>query len=705
MKKRKLVLAWLVTLCMIVALMPVTVMAKDSFYPTISGPAFGSEYPLGEGKYYLLNETGAPIETGASAENYNVYYHDTTVTLKNAHIKTGFYIPGGTTIELLGENTVSNESGRSAGIQVMTEGFLNVKGSGSCVFTSPEGLLNDYGNILIQGGKLDLQSVSSSIVSQGDVTINGNADVIAKKITAEKDIEIAGQAIVNATSIRASKNAILTGNSKITVNGDGIEGNSGLELQENVEVSSTSTGNALNSFYGPITINSSQKVIANSTSTRTASISAGTQQNTESHDIKISSDVEVSGFVGIGVNGDASKIVINGGTVKVDAAFIGIYTQSTGTVDILNGADVTVVGKGNQTPGIATFSKTPQPINIKNSTIHVSNCGYGLSGSKINIEESDVTVSSNVRAFLKTPDLMYKVTPGILYGESADSVQLISGDASTEETYQNKYIKIVSAPDVNQIKITTDVKVKTAGENVNAGVEEASEALLKKECKSIMDDILNGKTPDGVSQNEVNNIRKLLFSGMGLYEANLTVYVDYAGDSQDVVPQAIKQELKESEEAQIWNLRVELALSSKDQDGKKVDSVENISVTRLSSPIDFQLNTGKNFTDKTVRVLYIHDDAIKTADSKVVNAEQGIVYVNASEFSPYVVLSKSIEKDSADPSKPTGDNQNGNTNGNNAVGSNGTKTGDQTPIGLLAVLMMAAAAGIAFCGRKLYKSR
>ena len=37
--------------------------------------------------------------------------------------------------------------------------------------------------------------------------------------------------------------------------------------------------------------------------------------------------------------------------------------------------------------------------------------------------------------------------------------------------------------------------------------------------------------------------------------------------------------------------------------------------------------------------------------------------------------------------------------------ANGAKTGDAMPIGMLAVLMLAAAAGIAFCGRKLYKSR
>ncbi len=59
------------------------------------------------------------------------------------------------------------------------------------------------------------------------------------------------------------------------------------------------------------------------------------------------------------------------------------------------------------------------------------------------------------------------------------------------------------------------------------------------------------------------------------------------------------------------------------------------------------------------------------------------------------------------PAKGTsGGDQNANGSGTNAdTSTNGTKTGDAMPIGLLAVLMLAAAAGIAFCGRKLYKSR
>ena len=53
-----------------------------------------------------------------------------------------------------------------------------------------------------------------------------------------------------------------------------------------------------------------------------------------------------------------------------------------------------------------------------------------------------------------------------------------------------------------------------------------------------------------------------------------------------------------------------------------------------------------------------------------------------------------------------GDQNSGNTgNGTKADTANGAKTGDTMPIGMLAVLMLAAAAGIVFCGRKLYKSR
>lgn len=63
---------------------------------------------------------------------------------------------------------------------------------------------------------------------------------------------------------------------------------------------------------------------------------------------------------------------------------------------------------------------------------------------------------------------------------------------------------------------------------------------------------------------------------------------------------------------------------------------------------------------------------------------------------------------SSDNNQKPGDSSQNDQKGqkpDNANTDNGAKTGDAMPIGLLAVLMLAAGAGIAFCGRKLHKSR
>ncbi len=63
---------------------------------------------------------------------------------------------------------------------------------------------------------------------------------------------------------------------------------------------------------------------------------------------------------------------------------------------------------------------------------------------------------------------------------------------------------------------------------------------------------------------------------------------------------------------------------------------------------------------------------------------------------------------SSDNNQKPGDSSQNDQNGqkpDSTNADNGAKTGDAMPIGLLAVLMLAAGAGIAFCGRKLYKSR
>ena len=93
------------------------------------------------------------------------------------------------------------------------------------------------------------------------------------------------------------------------------------------------------------------------------------------------------------------------------------------------------------------------------------------------------------------------------------------------------------------------------------------------------------------------------------------------------------------------------------------------------------------------------EDAVKAVDRTKSKAQQEEVDKMAKAIEDAIA---SLEKKPGDSSQNWQNNQNGQ---NNQSTDNGAKTGDGMPIGLLAVLMLAAGAGSAFCGRKLYKSR
>ena len=120
----------------------------------------------------MLDDQGVPSKENAAAENYNIHYAGTTVTLKNAALKTPLYIPGGTTIELLGTNTiVSADDQVSTCVQTMTAGNLTITGTGSLTGYSSsgdgiivlEGSDEQESNILIEGGTINMSAVRTSV--------------------------------------------------------------------------------------------------------------------------------------------------------------------------------------------------------------------------------------------------------------------------------------------------------------------------------------------------------------------------------------------------------------------------------------------------------------------------------------------------------------------------------------------------------------
>lgn len=131
-------------------------LALDSIYPPIAGPALGSENILEDNVYYLLDGNGVPTKDGVSADNYNVHMDGTTVTLNNAALTTPLYVPGGTTVELIGTNSIGSSGSKvSTCLQTMTPGNLTITGTGSLSG------FDDAGDGIITDG------------STGDIIING----------------------------------------------------------------------------------------------------------------------------------------------------------------------------------------------------------------------------------------------------------------------------------------------------------------------------------------------------------------------------------------------------------------------------------------------------------------------------------------------------------------------------------------------------
>ena len=476
----------------------------------------------------MLDDQGVPSKENAAAENYNIHYAGTTVALKNAALKTPLYIPGGTTIELLGTNTiVSADDQVSTCVQTMTAGNLTITGTGSLTGYSSsgdgiivlEGSDEQESNILIEGGTIDMSAVRTSVNARyGSIYINGSAKVIADHISADKNIEISGSAEVNTVNIDADQKAVMKGNSKVTVfepesqaSYGGLYGDYGIDVLENAEVSSSVRSGAFNAFYG-------------------------------------------------------------------------------------------------------------------------------LSGSAINLKDSDVTVASTTNAFLQTPTLDYSMPVTISADDDADSAVMIPQSSVTAADYQKKYVKIVpaqqisitykqseedAAPDVRQYDAGDEVTVasvsaregyvftgwkdeagkvypagatftptgdmtltaqwKTAQSwieedrdttvdlnmDVQIAVDDAVKTDISAAVKDGVDELVKGGSPEALGAENAGELRDLINSGAEQIEK-----------LEDAHQTLLDTKKNSGEEIQVWNLSVTMQAEAIDNH-KMLDTVDQFAVTRL----------------------------------------------------------------------------------------------------------------------------
>lgn len=228
MKKR--VLSLVLTICMVLTLMPTVALAED-MTPLYIGSNTGVILPDNDKYTYGGNEGGAGVTVDTLAdipEDATWYLHrdDTlapkyTLTLKDfdysgaGYIKTdygiGIYAEVDLTIELMGDNSVTQAGGSLASFGIYVSNTLTIQGSGSLSATG--------------GNVTDNDNNSHGIYAyDGNITIKDNAQVTATGGSSYKDsYGLAGKSVSIEGNAQVTAVAGTATNSEIGIHG-GTEG-------------------------------------------------------------------------------------------------------------------------------------------------------------------------------------------------------------------------------------------------------------------------------------------------------------------------------------------------------------------------------------------------------------------------------------------------------------------------------------------------
>ncbi len=179
MKKR--LTAILLSLCLVLTLLPVAAFAADGDTVYVGGIALtgSADAPV----YALTDDTGAVMTAGASADNYNIAWDGSTLTLNNATVTQGahefedgaaaaIYCETDLTIELVGESHVRGSDNESGNAYVSSYGiYINNEE----IFISGGGSLNAAGGTVEASENAKSMGVYAHrvTVSAGTVTAKG----------------------------------------------------------------------------------------------------------------------------------------------------------------------------------------------------------------------------------------------------------------------------------------------------------------------------------------------------------------------------------------------------------------------------------------------------------------------------------------------------------------------------------------------------
>lgn len=460
MKKR--MMASLLCLCLILTCLPAAALAADYGNPDLPQLGLGTREEVVADTYYLLDAAGSL--TAGSEDAYNLYFEDDSKTLhlKNAALKSSLYVPGGTTIELDGENSIENAG---TGIQAQTAGGVTIGGTGSLEITSTtEGVLvrrDSTGDIVVKGSaSLTLHAAAYGISNNGggSILIEENAAVTSTgsqpAISAE-NIVISDNAVVSVqSSISADAVLRIAGKAVVTAT-DTLYGDTGIEILDQADVTVTSRTAGLNAFRGPIEIDGTVSIL--STGAGNGAITVGQDDLDSDCTITIRGTAVLSAYNGL-LNSAGGDVVVDGGILKVQSsseAFPdvipavsptrGIMMPFGGEVEIRNGAEVQMEVSAYGIYSMDLEGGTMQ-IHVSDSNLQIQSgeAGIAPASSAVSLTDSTLTVvGQKTGAFAQVPALHYADGYVIYAGADAASAAQIALDQFQTDA---NYVRIEPLP-------------------------------------------------------------------------------------------------------------------------------------------------------------------------------------------------------------------------------------------------------------------
>ena len=349
MKKRiwNKVVSIFTAILLVVGLVPnttITALAAETNIVYVGGVALtGSS---GSITYATTNENGEVITEGATADNYNIKWDGSTLTLHNATIKTALEYSSGPPNSLISDTAIGvlNQSG-DANLTITLEGDNTIDDVNQGIYVLVHSSTTGTANLTISGnGSLTTSGFQNGIRIQsnnGDATLSiQNAAVEATVAGYWRDgIMIHSGESSNASLSVEGGSLTATGKSEY---GAGIRyafGSSGsgsgtpsLTVSGNAIVKASGSDGGITSNSSPVTPSGTGIVFNNGTGTVYGNV-------TLQEDITINQGESLTIRDGASLNTGNNKVTVNGGTLNGEDKITGTvkYTPSITTASLPEG--------------------------------------------------------------------------------------------------------------------------------------------------------------------------------------------------------------------------------------------------------------------------------------------------------------------------------------------------------------------------------